>query len=171
MANQPIGITFMPSADAAANGPRQASIEGGTGGSDLASAFKILSLHLPQVLGAKAIAPKRLLTSQGSRAVAAPDGASPYAAVFQALLQSMTGAQNGVDVGSLSSIYGGNAGGGPDLGASASSIYGGAPPPNIKLDDPLPRSEELPPPPPTETASPYRAVNDWSPPERRTRYL
>lgn len=95
MADSPIGVTFMPTADAAANGPRQAGIEG-AGTSDLAQAFKILSLHLPSVLGAPAIAPKRLLTSQGSAGVAAPAAANPYSAVFQALLQSM-GAGGGND--------------------------------------------------------------------------
>jgi hypothetical protein len=153
MADSPLGITFMPTADAAANGPKQASIEGQGGNTDLAAAFKILSLHLPRVLGASAIAPKRLLTSGGSSAVATPAGSSPYAAVFQSLLQSMAG--------------GGSSGGGPDLGSSMASIYGApspggpgdsspgfggssAPPPNITVGD-VGRIYNAPTPDPTPT--------------------
>lgn len=88
MVNQPVGITFMPSADNAAQGPQQAGLEG-PGGSDLAQAFKILSLHLPRVLGAQSLAPKRLLNAQGSAAL--PSGFNPQAAVIQALLQAMSG--------------------------------------------------------------------------------
>jgi len=84
MPSAPIGITFLPSQDAQAMGPRQGQMEG-----DLAQAFKILSLRLPQVLGAQALAPKRLLTSPGSAGV--NTSASPYAAVFEALLQSALG--------------------------------------------------------------------------------
>lgn len=148
MAEAPIGISFMPSADAAANGPRQASIEG-QGGSDLAAAFKILSLHLPRVLGAAAIAPKRLLNSQGAAAVGGPAGANPYAQVFQALLQSITGGMpaGGGDGQSLASLFGGAPGGGPDASGASSGgqsladvfsgsnggygLSSGAPPPSI----------------------------------------
>ncbi len=152
MADAPVGITFMPSAEAAANGPRQAGIEG-TGGSDLAQAFKILSLHLPRVLGASAIAPKTLLTSPGSAGVAAPSGVNPYSAVFQALLQSMgagspdagsggmsTGGDSGsMDVTSLASLFAGMGGGGsssPDMGQSG---YGGMLPSDTSADIPAPR--------------------------------
>jgi hypothetical protein len=90
--NQPIGMTFIPSADNQAMGPRQAGLEG-AGGSDLAQAFKVLSLHLPQFLGAQALAPKRLLTSPGSTAL--PSGFNPQAAVIQALLQAMGGGGGG----------------------------------------------------------------------------
>lgn len=132
MANSPLGITFMPSADAAAAGPRQASIEGGPGGSDLAAAFKILSLHLPRVLGASAIAPKRLLTSPGSAGVQG-GGSNPYSAVFQSLLQSMNNP-------SLSSIYGGSLDdsgsiGLGSLGGLSADSGGSAPPPKINFGD------------------------------------
>lgn len=118
MPSSPLGITFMPSADAAAAGPRQASIEGGPGGSDLAAAFKILSLHLPRVLGASAIAPKRLLTSQGSAGV--QGGSNTYSAVFQSLLQSMNAGAvpggAGMPAG-LSSLFG-------ESGAADGSVFG-----------------------------------------------
>jgi hypothetical protein len=91
MADNPIGVTFIPSAQNAAMGPRQGAMEG-PGGSDLAQAFKILSLHLPRVLGAQSLAPKRLLTSSGSGAL--PSGFNPQAAVIQALLQAMSGGGN-----------------------------------------------------------------------------
>ncbi len=159
MADAPVGITFMPSAEAAANGPRQAGIEG-TSGSDLAQAFKILSLHLPRVLGASAIAPKTLLTSPGAAGVAAPSGVNPYSAVFQALLQSMgagspmggsadagsagmpTGGDSGsMDVASLASLF---AGMGASGGSSSSqdmgqSGYGGLLPSDTSADIPAPR--------------------------------
>jgi len=84
----PIGVTFIPSADNAAQGPQRGALEG-PGGSDLAQAFKILCLHLPRVLGAQSLAPRRLLTSPGSAAL--PPGFNPQAAVIQALLQAMGG--------------------------------------------------------------------------------
>lgn len=128
MADQPIGITFMPSAEAAANGPRQAGIEG-QGGSDLAQAFKILSLHLPRVLGAAAIAPKRLLTSPGAAGIPGQPagGFNPYAAVFESLLQSLTGGgQGGGDVSSLSSLLGGGVSSSGDTGGGDIPVGGGA---------------------------------------------
>lgn len=69
----PIGISFLPSDDQAANGPMQGNAEG-----DLGQALKILSLHLPRVLGSRPIASKRLLTN--------PGGFNPAAAVIQAIL-------------------------------------------------------------------------------------
>lgn len=150
MAEQPIGITFMPSAEAAANGPRQAGVEGQSG-SDLTQAFKILSLHLPRVLGAAAIAPKRLLTSPGAAGVPGQPagGFNPYAAVFQSLLQSLTGGQGG-DVSSLASLLGGggnSGGGGGDLslgGGGADQGTSRAPAPSIVPgSDDLPRDGDL----------------------------
>lgn len=156
MADSPVGITFMPTADAAANGPRQAGIEG-QGGSDLAQAFKILSLHLPRVLGASSIAPKRLLTSQGSAGVAAPQGVNPYSAVFQALLQSMGaggamdqsgsmgggmpsggGSGSGMDIQALASLFGGQTSYVPDPGTGVDMPGGGngAPAPKVTFDQP-----------------------------------
>ena len=116
----PIGISFIPTADAAANGPRQASLEG-QGGSDLAAAFKILSLHLPTVLGAKALAPKRLLTSPGASGVPLPAGMSVSAQVFQSLLQSLGGGAGGGGAGGGDA---GGVGGGSDV-AALSSLFGG----------------------------------------------
>lgn len=144
MAQTPIGITFLPSADAAANGPRQAGIEG-QGGSDLTQAFKILSLHLPRVLGAAAIAPKRLLTSPGAAGLALAGGGSgasmnPYSAVFESLLRQLTGgamSPGGGDVASLSSLFGAGGGGG-DLGGSggaSESLSSGIPAPNVTPGD------------------------------------
>jgi hypothetical protein len=88
MANQPIGVTFMPSEDNQAMGPRNYAANGPAGG-DLADAFKILSLRLPTVLGASALSSKRLLTSPGAAGVGG--GFNPSAAVFDALLRAMTG--------------------------------------------------------------------------------
>jgi hypothetical protein len=124
----------MPTADAAANGPKQASLEGGTGGSDLAAAFKILSLHLPRVLGAGAIAPSRLLNSPGSAGVAAPAGVSPYAQAFQMLLQSMSGAGGGYGGGSpdFASLLGGSgSGSSSSSGGGLQDIFGGSSLPDI----------------------------------------
>lgn len=154
MAQTPIGITFLPSADAAANGPRQAGIEG-QGGSDLTQAFKILSLHLPRVLGAAAIAPKRLLTSPGAAGVALAGGGSgasmnPYSAVFESLLRQLTGgAMNpgGGDVASLSSLFGGSldssgGGGGGSTDTGASGLYGGVAP-SVTPGDTGPKAGEI----------------------------
>src|ERR1700739_402435 len=80
----------MPSADNQAQSQANAAADGA--GGDLSSAFKVISLRLPQVLGAASLAPKSLVTSPGATAVSSP--ASPHAAVFDALLKAMTG---GVD--------------------------------------------------------------------------
>lgn len=88
MADTPIGVTFMPSPDNQALGPQNAQVNGP--GGDLSEAFKILSLHLPRVLGPSALASSRLLTNKGSAGL--PSGFNPMAAVFQALIQSMQGA-------------------------------------------------------------------------------
>ena len=78
MPQNPIGISFLPSADQAVQGPRQGNLEG-----DLGAALKILSLRLPRVLGARAISSPELLQSPGGGG--AP-GFNPMAAVIQALL-------------------------------------------------------------------------------------
>jgi hypothetical protein len=87
MAN-PIGITFLPSDENQALGPKRGQLEG-----DLGQAFKILSLRLPRVQGARAIAPPNLLASQGSAGVPGQlgGGFNPQAAVFEALLKAMAG--------------------------------------------------------------------------------
>lgn len=190
MAESPIGVTFMPTAEASANGPRQAGIEG-QGGSDLAQAFKILSLHLPRVLGASAIAPKRLLTSQGAAGVAAPAGVSPYSQVFQALLQSMGagggmapsdpmaaygapggGAGAGFDLQSLASLFSGPTSyvpdgvGAPDTGAPLTQTYG-PPPPKVTFNEP-PGGDPF-----SGSASPPSYNAPWSPEpnNRDTQYI
>ena len=88
MANQPIGISFLPSAENQAQGPQRQGMEGG--GGDLAQAWKILSLQLPRVLGARSLAPKRLLTGAGSAGMQG----NPSAEVFKALLKAMLGGQS-----------------------------------------------------------------------------
>lgn len=87
----PIGVTFMPSAENQQMGGRQGAMEGG--GSDLAQAFKVLSLRLPQVLGARAPAPASLLNGAGSAGVA--PGQNSNSAMFQAILKAMLGGSMG----------------------------------------------------------------------------
>jgi hypothetical protein len=103
---QPIGVTFIPSANNQAEGPRQGQLNGP--GGDLADAFKVLSLRLPRVLGAQALAPSRLLTSPGAAGV--PGGFNPASAVFQALLDAMSGGSSYLGErrtpGSLSDFFG-----------------------------------------------------------------
>jgi hypothetical protein len=74
----PIGISFLPSADAAEQGPRQGNMEG-----DLGQALQILSLRLPRILGAHSISPPGLMNAQGA---AGAGGFNPMQAVIQALL-------------------------------------------------------------------------------------
>jgi hypothetical protein len=85
-----IGITFIPSAQGQSQtspaGPQNAN------NSDLAQAYKILSLRLPQILGTQAISP--LAGSPGSNTDALK-AYNPYAAVFSALLQSIGGGLGG----------------------------------------------------------------------------
>lgn len=107
MAAQPIGVSFMPTDESAQMGPKRNQLEG-AGGSDLAQAFKILSLHLPRVLGAQAIAPQRLLNSQGARGIPAAfsgggESGSPsvYGAFFESLLKSMNGAGSYAPMGAM----------------------------------------------------------------------
>lgn len=90
--NSEIGITFIPSDENQALGPKRGNLEG-----DLGQAFKILSLRLPRVQGARAIAPPTLLNSPGSAGVAG--GGNPQAAVFLALLHAVMG--RGASPGSL----------------------------------------------------------------------
>jgi hypothetical protein len=90
---EPIGITFSPSAQNQAQGPNNLRNEGGigSGSTDLAQAYKILSLRLPTVVGAQAPVAPALLKSPGSAAL--PSGMNPQAALFAALLKSMLGVQ------------------------------------------------------------------------------
>src|SRR4051812_15981811 len=100
---QPIGITFLPSEQNQAEGLRRGGLEG-----DLGQAFKILSLRLPRILGARAPASSELLNASG--AVGAK-GFNPMQAVFEALLRAPSGSRS---IGSLSTaglipkiVYGG----------------------------------------------------------------
>lgn len=88
----PIGITFLPSAENQADGPKRGSLEG-----DLGQAFKILSLRLPRVQGAKAITPPGNMTGTGA-AVGVPGGFNPQAAIFEAIIRAMQG-QGGAPTG------------------------------------------------------------------------
>jgi hypothetical protein len=102
MPSNPIGVTFIPSADNQAMGPQRGALEGPSG--NLGQAFKILNLHLPRVLGQGAPAPEGLLRSQGSAGVAG--GGDPYAAVFAALLKAMAGGAGGTLPGGSAGTYG-----------------------------------------------------------------
>lgn len=96
MADQPIGVSFIPSAQNQAQGPENLRASGGVGpgGADLAQAYKILSLRLPTVVGASAPASPSLLNSPGASGLGSlPNGMNPYAAVFQALLKAMSGSE------------------------------------------------------------------------------
>jgi hypothetical protein len=89
MANNPIGISFLPSDENQAMGPKRGQMEG-----DLGQAFKILSLRLPSVTGAHAIAPPALLNAPGAAGVGG--GFNPQAAIFEALLRAMQGQGGGL---------------------------------------------------------------------------
>lgn len=135
MADQPIGISFIPSAQNQANGPANLRNEGGIGAAstDLADAYKILSLRLPTVVGAQAPVAPSLLTSQGSQGLA--NGMNPSAALFAALIKSMLG------VSSASSPMGGSVGdqfgGSPTGGApNGGSPMGGSPGPDSSAINP-----------------------------------
>lgn len=87
MNNNQIGVTFMPSAENQADGPRQGGLQG-----DVGQALKILSLQLPRVLGARAITPPGLMNGGGGSmgmGGGMNPGFNPHAAVFQALLHAM----------------------------------------------------------------------------------
>lgn len=86
----PIGISFMPSAQGVASSPSAPQAGANT---DLAQAFKILSLRLPQILGTGAITP--LAGTAGGTNTDALKSVNPYAAVFQAMLRSITGGISG----------------------------------------------------------------------------
>lgn len=84
MATNPIGISFLPSEENQALGPKRGQMEG-----DLGQAFKILSLRLPRIQGAHAIAPPDLLNAPGAAGMGG--GVNPQAAIFEALLKAMAG--------------------------------------------------------------------------------
>jgi hypothetical protein len=125
MANSPIGITFIPTEENQALGPQRNALEG-SGGSDLAQAFKILSLRLPQVLGARAIGSPRVLSGGGSAAL--PPAFNPNAAVFKALINAMMGGgEYGRFLGNEPS---------PVAPPSASATPWAIPAPNFKVNQP-----------------------------------
>lgn len=113
MANGPIGISFLPSQENAEQGMQRGAMEG-----DLGEAFKILSLRMPRVLGARAPTARENLTSPGAGGLSAVAGQmagasrdgqgggfNPNAALFEALIAAMMGGgsmgkQGSVDVGS-----------------------------------------------------------------------
>lgn len=82
--SSPIGITFLPSEENAQMGPKRGNLEG-----DLGEAFKILSLRLPRVQGSRTISPH--VQSGPGMAQGMPGGFNPQAAIFEAILKSMTG--------------------------------------------------------------------------------
>lgn len=90
MANGPIGISFLPSQENQAAGLKQGQMEG-----DLGEAFKILSLRLPRVVGAKAPTPGANLGGDGASGLSGLSsgidggGFNPNAAMFEALIKAM----------------------------------------------------------------------------------
>lgn len=99
MANGPIGISFLPSQENAEQGMQRGAMEG-----DLGEAFKILSLRMPRVLGARAPTARENLTSPGAGGLSAVAGQmagasrdghgggfNPNAALFEALIAAMLG--------------------------------------------------------------------------------
>ncbi len=79
----PIGVSFLPSDENAAQGLQRGKVEG-----DLGQAFKILSLRLPRVQGAPGITPQSNLQAPGS---AGMGGFNPQAAIFDAMIRAMSG--------------------------------------------------------------------------------
>lgn len=128
MADQ-MGVSFIPTAEnQAQQGPQQGQMEG-----DLASAFKILSLRLPRVLGAQSIAPSSVMNGAGS--AGALGGFNPYAAVFDALLKAagLSGGSSGGSTGAsgMPGSASGMPGGAPSVPAPRIGAGGSTPPPNI----------------------------------------
>lgn len=144
----PIGISFLPSTQNQAVGPQQGQMEG-----DLASAFKILSLRLPRVLGAQSIAPSSLLNGQGSGGMMG--GFNPYSAVFDALLKAA--GLSGGSAGAPGMVAGGMPSApAPRVGADSSGRIGAPPPPAPpeRLQSPAPA-------PVTSSPSPFGVESDF----------
>lgn len=85
MNSNQIGVTFMPSAENQADGPRQGGLQG-----DVGQALKILSLQLPRVMGARSITDPSLMRGGGANSGLASPGFNPHAAVFEALLHALS---------------------------------------------------------------------------------
>ena len=101
MANGPIGISFLPSQENQSTGLKQGQMEG-----DLGEAFKILSLRLPRVVGARAPTPGGNLSGAGASGLsglssgAEGGGFNPNAALFEALIKAMLqGGSQTIDTG------------------------------------------------------------------------
>lgn len=110
----PLGISFQPSDQ---GGMTQQRPGGQTGGSPLQTAIQLLSLRLPSVVGARALAPQQLLQGAGGAGVA---GGATSAAALQFLRRLLSGG--------LSGAGGLDMGGGMDMGG----MSGGIPPPVIR---------------------------------------
>src|SRR5262245_13662379 len=89
------GISFIPSADNQSQGPAQGKLQGDLAPTtDLASAYKILSLRLPTVVGASSPVKSSLLTSLGAGGLQLPNGMNAYTALFEALIKASAGASS-----------------------------------------------------------------------------
>lgn len=126
MADAPIGISFIPTAENQAQGPMHGGAE-----TDLGQAFKILSLRLPRVLGAQAPAPSSLIQGAGAAGVPGQPagGFNPHAAVFEALIRALLGgssAPSGDVYGANTDPYGfGGSAGTPPASQASPDTYGG----------------------------------------------
>lgn len=89
------GVSFAPTRDNAALGPRQGQLTG------VPQAVQVLSLALPRVVGARPVAPPDLLTAKGG------EGIDPIASAIQTMLRTMRGQP---PLGQPGSLPGGTAG-------------------------------------------------------------
>lgn len=78
MDNTGLGISFAPTAQNAQDSQRSGALDG------IPQAIRILSLHMPRILGARALAPDALMNAPGG------NGMDPYlSALFQTLSKTM----------------------------------------------------------------------------------
>ncbi len=165
MASNGIGVTFIPSTqNQQAQGPGQGAREGDLSGgrsSDLGTAYKILSLRLPNVVSTRAPAQQGLLQGAGAMGLkglglpaagAAPEmpgagggespvsfggggGYDPMSVAFEALLRALSG-----DSGSMA------AGGPAAAGDPMAALFGGArtPSPNVSFGGRDPSQDAIP---------------------------
>jgi len=108
MPGSPIGVSFLPSAENQELGVQRGRTEG-----DLGEALKILALQLPRVQGARAIAPRRLLTGEGAQGFSGgfptsrggeAGGFNPDAAFFEAMIRALLGGEASSMGGSRSAV-------------------------------------------------------------------
>lgn len=124
MDNNSLGISFAPTADQAEMGPRRGPLEG------LPQAIKILSLHMPRILGARAPVSSALVNPS-----AGAGGIDPYlSALFQTLAKTMS--PNMPNAGGLP----GGAAGGPM--PRRGPVY--APPYQPSMPDAMPSKPPMP---------------------------